>query len=139
MFSNAPEGRLGGVVDKDTIVSISSHPKYPMLVTELPKIRTFIFFEFVPKLMPFLPIYNVSKGQTFNPVGELKYRSLSPSSNVKDFNPVQLEKALLPMLVTELEMVIDVNPEQSEKAPFSIDIKQLGVVTAVNLEQPRKA
>ena len=49
----------------------------------------------------------------------------------------QFENASLPMLVTELGIVIFVNPEDLN-ALFPILVTELGMVTSVNLEHPKK-
>ena len=58
---------------------------------------------------------------------------------VSTFKPLQPEKALLPMLVTELGMVIDVKPLQAAKAPLPMIVTDSGIVTDVKLLQPKKA
>ena len=46
---------------------------------------------------------------------------------VRDVKPVQKEKALSPIYVTELGMVRDVKPVQPEKALLTIDVTELGI------------
>ena len=59
--------------------------------------------------------------------------------NTTEVNPLQPEKAELPMLVTESGMVTDVNPLQPAKAQDPITVTELGIVTDVNPLQPAKA
>ena len=48
-----------------------------------------------------------------------------------DVKPSQLEKALFPILVTELGIVIDVKPLQAKKAQLPILVTELGIVIDV--------
>ena len=52
---------------------------------------------------------------------------------VTEVRPLQKEKALLPMLATELPMVTEVRPVQLPKAPKPIEVTLLGMVTEVIL------
>ena len=56
-----------------------------------------------------------------------------------EVRPLQLEKALLPIEVTELPMVTVVRPVQSEKAEFPIVVTELPMVTESRPVQPEKA
>ena len=51
-------------------------------------------------------------------------------------NPLQPEKALLPIDVTELGMVRDVRPLQPQKAAVPMDVTELPMVSDVNPLQP---
>ena len=53
--------------------------------------------------------------------------------------PLQPRKALLPMIVTLLGMVIDVRPLQPEKAEYPMLVTLLGMVIDVRPLQPSKA
>ena len=56
-----------------------------------------------------------------------------------DVRPLQLTKALSPILVTELGIVIEVRPLHVQKAKFPILVTELGIVTEVRLLQESKA
>ena len=58
---------------------------------------------------------------------------------VIDVKPLQLEKAVAPILVTLLGIVIEVKDEQSEKAVASMLVTLLGIVTEVKDLQLMKA
>jgi hypothetical protein len=51
---------------------------------------------------------------------------------VKEVRLLQPWKALCPMVVTLLGMVIEVRPEQPEKADLSIEVTELGISTVVS-------
>ena len=51
---------------------------------------------------------------------------------------LQPEKALSPILVTELGIVTEVRPLQFSKAPSPILVTELGIVTEVRLLQCKK-
>jgi drug/metabolite transporter (DMT)-like permease len=53
------------------------------------------------------------------------------------FNKLQPEKALSPMLITPVGIVILVNPEQPEKTlvPIEVNLELVGIVILVNVEQ----
>ena len=50
--------------------------------------------------------------------------------------PLQREKALWPMLVTDIPIVTDVKPSQPRKAYSPMLVTELGIVTDVKLLQP---
>ncbi len=56
-----------------------------------------------------------------------------------DVKPLQLAKALVPMDVTLLGMVMEVKPLQSAKALVPMDVTPLGILTDVRPMQPVKA
>ena len=58
---------------------------------------------------------------------------------VTDVKPLQLQKALKLILVTEFGMVTDVKPLQPEKALFPILVTEFGMMTDVKLLQEEKA
>ena len=64
---------------------------------------------------------------------------LFPCSTIIELRPVQLEKAYIPILVTDSGIVIEVRPEQPEKAELPILVTELGIVIEVRPEQPEKA
>jgi hypothetical protein len=47
---------------------------------------------------------------------------------VTEVKPLQEEKALFPIVVTELGMITEVKPLQPIKAEFPIDVTELGIV-----------
>ena len=53
-----------------------------------------------------------------------------------DVKPLQSEKELFPILVTELGIVTDVKPVQPEKAEVPKLVTELGIVTDVKPVQP---
>ena len=58
---------------------------------------------------------------------------------VTEVKPLQPEKALEPIEVTELPMVTEVKPLQSLKADSPIDVTLLGMIIEVKPLQPEKA
>ena len=62
-----------------------------------------------------------------------------PLSTTIDSKPLQLEKAELPIEVTELGIVILVKLIQPLNAPLPIEVTELGIVTLVKSLQPPKA
>ena len=59
------------------------------------------------------------------------------SGSVKVCKPLQPQKALSPMDVTELGMVTEVRPLQPAKARYPMDVTELGMVTEVRPLQYR--
>ena len=68
--------------------------------------------------------------------GEL---SISRAFHVTEVKPVQPEKALQPILVTDLGMVTEVKPVQPEKAILPMLVTDSGMVTEVKPVKPSKA
>ena len=57
---------------------------------------------------------------------------------VTEARPLQYPKALLPIEVTELGIMIEVRPEQPENALVPIVVTELGNVTEIRPLQPKK-
>ena len=87
-----------------------------------------------------LPITRLVSGQSLNHAskvlpGDLQFVALK----VTEVRPVQPEKAVLPIEVTELGMVTEVRPVQFLKAEPPISVTELGMVTEVRPVQYEKA
>ena len=61
----------------------------------------------------------------------LSYTGLSESTEI-DVSPLQSKKALVPMEVTELGIVMDVSPLQWLKALKPMEVTELGIETEVS-------
>jgi len=60
-----------------------------------------------------------------------KLKAVVPSFNTKFFNSLNPKKALLPIEVTELGIVISVKPVHPEKSPASIEVTEFPIVNDV--------